>query len=300
MTRGYQKNSKVEKSKPIPMCNYHELAYKAYLENLRLENYSENTIKNYCNWFLLFLREFPERKPSGIQQGEIMDFMVKFRESPKWSATSQNQLINSIKYFYEHVLKRPRELYDLPRAKKPHQLPTVFSEKEVLSIINATDNLKHKTILCLAYAGGLRISEIMNMKIRDIDSERMVINIRQGKGKKDRMVMLSEKLLKMMREYYLKYKPGTWMFEGAGGDQYSLRSISKVFQACKRKAGITKKGGIHTLRHSFATHLYEGGTDILSIKELLGHNSLRTTMGYTHVSRKHVGKIQSPFDKLED
>ena len=182
-------------------------ALAAYVELLRLKNYSPNTIKNYRNWFLFFINYFPNRKPSTITKIEILDFLAAFRKSESWSATSQNQLINAIKFFYEKLLNRPREVYELPRAKKPYQLPTVFDESEVLAIIKATDNLKHKTILCLAYAGGLRISEIVNLKIYDVDSRRMVIVLRQAKGKKDRQVMLSEKLLIMFRAYYKKYKP---------------------------------------------------------------------------------------------
>lgn len=284
--------------RPRPLCDYHILALKAYTEILKLKDYSENTIRNYRNWFLIFLNHFPERKPSEITRDEIMYFLVGFRNSTKWSCTSQNQLINSIKFFYEQLLKRPRQVYELPRAKKPETLPTVFSASEVLAIIKATDNLKHKTILCMAYASGLRVSELVNLKIADIDSKRMVMMIRQAKGKKDRMVMLSEKLLIMLREYYKKYKPGIWIFEGSDGDQYSMRSIQKVMQNCKKKAGVLKKGSIHALRHSFATHLLESGTDIVHIKELLGHNSIRTTMQYTHVSTKSIGNIQSPLDKL--
>ena len=274
------------------------LAIRAYLEMMRLKNYSEHTIRNYRNWFIIFLQHFPMHKPSTITRNEILDFLVAFRKSTTWSATSQNQLINAIKFFYEKLLNRPKEYYDLPRPKKPEQLPTVFAESEVLAIIKATDNLKHKTILCLAYAGGLRISEIVNLKIGDIDSKRMVILLRQAKGKKDRIVMLSEKLLVMLRAYYNKYKPKSWLFEGQQGEQYSTRSIAKMIQQCKRKAKVFKKGGIHAMRHSFATHLLEGGTDLLSIKMLLGHNSLRTTMQYTHVSNKQISKIQSPLDKL--
>lgn len=265
---------------------------------LRLKNYSENSIRVYKNWFVKFLSCFPDQKPSTIDKVQILDLLSRFRNSSKWSATSQNQLINAIKFFYEKVLNHPREVYELPRAKKPYQLPSVFSESEVLAIIKAANNLKHKTILCLAYAGGLRVSEIINMKLKDIDSKRMVLNLRQAKGKKDRIVMLSEKLLIMMRAYFKEYKPKEWLFEGAGGEQYSTRSISKLVIVCKAKAKVTKKGSIHAFRHSFATHLLEGGTDLLSIKELLGHNSLRTTMTYTHVSTKHINKIQSPLDKL--
>ena len=276
----------------------HELALRAYVEMMRLKNYSYNTIKNYKNWFLFFLSHFENRKPSAITKNEILDFLVNFRNSEKWSATSQNQLINAIKFFYEKLLKNPKEVYELPRAKKPHQLPTVFSESEIVSIIKASDNLKHKTILCMAYAGGLRVSEIVNLKIYDIDSKRMVILLRQAKGKKDRIVMLSEKLLIMLRAYFKKYKPKVWLFEGRYGEQYSTRSISKVVEECKQKAKVHKKGSIHAMRHSFATHLLEGGTDLISIKQLLGHNSLRTTMQYTHISKKHISKIQSPLDKL--
>ena len=284
--------------KSVLSCASHLLAVQAYIEMLRLKNYSENTIRTYRHWFILFLQCFANRKPSTIGKNEILDVLVKYRNSKKWSATGQNQLINAIKFFYEKLLNRPRETYDFPRAKKPHQLPAVFAESEILSILKAAGNLKHKTIICLGYAAGLRVSEIVNMKIADIDSARMVINIRQAKGKKDRIVMLSEKLLIMLREYYILYKPKIWLFEGQGGDQYSSRSAQLVVAQAKIKAGIKKKGSIHALRHSFATHLYEGGTDLLSIKELLGHTSLRTTMQYTHVSKKNISKIQSPLDKL--
>ena len=225
--------------------------------------------------------------------------MLLNNEKNKPSASTQNVIINSIKFFYEEVLKRPREIYQLPRPQKENKLPAVFDEKEIAAIIKAADNLKHKTMLCLAYAGGLRVSEIVSLKIKDIDSARMVITIRQSKGKKDRIIMLSDKLLEMLRIYYKEYKPKVWMFEGPGKKQYSTRSVQKVLEQIKDKAGIKKEGSIHALRHSFATHLMEGGTDIMSIKELLGHDSLRTTSRYTHVSKKHIANIQSPLDKLD-
>ncbi len=273
-------------------------ALTAYLSLLKLKNYSDNTITVYRNWFIQFLFYFKDKKPSTITTPMIMDYLLTFRNSAKWSVTSQNQLINAIKFFYEKLLHRPLEVYHLPRAQKPEQLPTVFDESEISAIIKATDNLKHRTIICLAYAGGLRVSEIINLKISDVDSKRMVIYLRQAKGKKDRMVMLSEKLLVLLRTYYKEYTPGLWLFEGQKGEQYSTRSIQIVIAQAKDKAGILKKGSIHALRHSFATHLLEAGTDLLSIKELLGHNSLRTTMNYTHVSKKQISKIRSPFDKL--
>ncbi|MFI5218256.1 MAG: tyrosine-type recombinase/integrase [Bacteroidia bacterium] len=287
-----------ETVKQAPSNNMHWLALQAYVELLRLRNYSLHTIENYHSWFLFFLNYFPKHKPSAISKNEILDFMVSFRNSNRWSATSQNQLINAIKFFYEQLLNRPKAVYDLPRAKKETKLPTVFAEEEIKAMITAAGNIKHRVIICLAYSAGFRISEIINLKIGDIDSQRMVITIRQSKGRKDRQVMLSPVLLEMLREYYKIYKPAFWLFEGWKGMQYTTRSIGLMLQRIKAKAGVTKKGSIHAVRHSFATHLLEGGTDLLSIKQLLGHNSLRTTMTYVHVSKRHIQKIMSPLDKL--
>lgn len=275
-----------------------QLAVAAYSETLRLKNYSPNTLKNYRSHFISFLLWFGDIKPSLITKNMIMDYLVMLRRKENWSSTHQNQVINAVKFFYEKVLKQPRTVYDLPRAKKEWKLPPVFAEEEVKNILLALENLKHKTILCLAYACGLRVSEIVNMKLKDIDSKRMVITIRQGKGRKDRQVMLSEKLLVLLREYFKEYKPKAWLFEGQYGEQYTSRSVEEIIKKAKAKAGVTKKGSIHALRHSFATHLLEGGTDLISIKELLGHNSISTTSIYTHVSKKQLNKIQSPLDKL--
>lgn len=286
------------KEKPAPQNDFHREALKAYKALLQLKNYSSNTIKNYTSWFLIFLQHFPQRKPSTITRAEILDFLYAYRKSNKWSPTVQNQLINAIKFFYEQLLKRPAEHYDLPRAKEGQRLPSVFSASEIQKIIEACTNLKHRSMICLAYAGGLRVSEVVNLQIADVDSKRMVITVRHGKGNKDRQVMLSEKLLIILREYFRQYKPKIWLFEGKPGERYSDRSVQLVLQQAKRKAGIRKRGSIHALRHSFATHLLESGTDLLSIKALLGHNSLRTTMMYTHVSNKQISKIQSPLDKI--
>ena len=280
----------------LPETHYKAIA--SYVELLRLLNYSGNTINTYRNWFLMFLRYFNETKPSSITKDEIMDFLIQYRNSKKWSATGQNQLISSIKFFYEQLLKRPKANYDFPRADKPFQLPTVFAIEEVKDLITKTINLKHRTILCLAYSGGLRVSEIIGLKIKDIDSKRMVITLRAAKGKKDRQVMLSKVLLDMLRIYFVEFKPKLWLFEGQSKEQYSTRSIEEIMKQAKKRAGITKKGSIHGLRHSFATHLLEGGTDLMTIKELLGHSSITTTAIYTHVSTKMISKIQSPLDNI--
>ena len=286
------------KSNSIPET--HRVALQAYIDLLRLKNYSPNTIKTYKSLFITFLNNFPDHKPSTITKFQIMDFMLRLRNKTGWSSTQQNQLINAIKFFYEKLLKHPPDVYDLPRAKKEFKLPTVFSEEELKRILLATENLKHRSMLCLAYSAGLRISEIVNLKMQDIDRERMVITIRQAKGRKDRQVMLSAALLELLHIYYReeKNKPKVYLFEGQYAGQYSKRSIEHVMEQSKRKAGVRKKGSIHAIRHSFATHLMEGGTDLLTIKELLGHNSLTTTAIYTHVSKKHISKVQSPLDKL--
>ncbi len=202
------------------------------------------------------------------------------------------------KFYYEQVIKKPKEFYELQRPKKPIKNVTVFSENEVTNIINAITNIKHKAMLMIGYAAGLRISEIINLKIKDIDSERMMLHIRNGKGKKDREVILSETLLNVLRVYYKQFTPKLFLFEGQTGGVYSARSLQKIISEAKTKAGVTKEGSIHALRHSFATHLMEGGTDLSIIQKLLGHNDIKTTLRYTHVSKATIGKVKSPLDKL--
>ncbi|MBK9733137.1 MAG: tyrosine-type recombinase/integrase [Chitinophagaceae bacterium] len=281
------------------LSTFQQNAVTAYCDHIRLKQYSAATLKNYRSCFILFLLAFPEHKPSQIRKAEVMQFLVNHLNEHKPSASYYNLMINAIKFFYEEVLGKPREVYDLPRAKKENKLPAVFSAAEIKKMLGVTENLKHKTILSIAYAGGLRISEIVNLQVKEVDSTRMTITIRQGKGKKDRQVMLSEKLLLLLRMYYRQYKPAKYLFEGVNHEQYSVRSIQLVLKQAKKKAGIRKQGAMHALRHSFATHLLEGGTDLVSIKELLGHSSIRTTAIYTHVSTKSISKIQSPLDKLD-
>jgi site-specific recombinase XerD len=175
----------------------------------------------------------------------------------------------------------------------------VLSEGEVLRLLKQVENLKHKTALSLIYSAGLRVGELVNMKVTDIDSSRSQIRIRQGKGKKDRVSLLSTNILILLREYYKEYRPKEWLFEGQYGGQYSAGSIQAVFRRAKLAAGIKKNATVHTLRHSFATHLLERGTDLRYIQELLGHQSVRTTEIYTHVTEKGFKKIVSPFDNLD-
>lgn len=273
-------------------------ALRAYIEMLILRNYSENTIQNYVGSFVQFLIYFKDRRPSELSKAEIMDYLADKKKTQNWSSTLQNQHINAIKFFFEKLLNKPKEVYALPRAKREFRLPNVFAEDEVRRMILLTNNLKHRAVLCLAYAAGLRVSEVCNLKLSEIDSARMVIHIRQSKGKKDRQVMLSETLLILLREYFKKYKPAHYLFEGQNKEQYNVRSIQQVIHYAKERAGVKRGGSVHAIRHSFATHLLEGGTDLFTIKELLGHASISTTTIYTHLSRTQMNKIQSPLDKL--
>ena len=227
-----------------------------------------------------------------------MSYLLWLLEKKGCSETKVHTAVNAIKFYFEQVMKFPKEFYDLPRPKKPFKLPNILDEEEIIALIQGIDNLKHRAMIMAGYAGGLRVSEIIQLKVGDIDSKRMIIHIRCAKGKRDRIVPLSKKLLVTLREYYVQYKPVDYLFVGQFGGAYSARSAQKILMEAKKKVGINKKGSIHSLRHSYATHLMESGTDLRLIQELLGHNSIRTTMLYTHVSNKVIGKIESPLDKL--
>ena len=209
--------------------------------------------------------------------------------------------LNALKFYFEQVLRREKFFWEIPRPKKENQLPRVFSQDEIAAIINSVTNRKHKVMLMLAYSGGLRVSEVVLLKTYEIDSKRMTIRITAAKGKKDRLVTLSPVLLVMLREYAIEYKPNKkgYLFEGNTKDTaYSSRSLQEVMQAAKKKAGVIRPGSIHSLRHSFATHLIEKGTDVTMIQKLLGHNDLKTTLRYLHSSNKDLLKIISPLDDL--
>jgi site-specific recombinase XerD len=268
-----------------------------YSRLLRLKNYSLSTINTYTRHFEVFIEHFKGKDISELSKDQVMDFLL-IETQKGLSAAYQNQLVNSIKFYYEKVLGRQKEFYNLPRSKKPHKLPTVLSEEEITTLLDQPENLKHKCILFLIYSAGLRISEAVNMKVSDIDSKRNLIVVRGGKGKKDRTTLLSLKLLEMLRHYYKLFKPKEYLFEGETGGQYSVTTIQKVFNKALKTSGIRKKATVHSLRHSFATHLLERGTDLRYIQELLGHESSKTTEIYTHVTKKAMGRIVSPLDNL--
>jgi len=271
---------------------------KQMVRKLELKSYSMSTITSYRNTFSLFLDYYYTKDIDVLTKQDIEDYLLYLAKTKKYSEAAIHSSINAIKFYYEQVLKRGKENYQVQRPKKPIKNPTVFSENEITKIIYYISNLKQKMIVMTAYAAGLRASEIVNLRLKDIDSERMVINIKSAKGKKDRTVMLSSNLLILLRYYYNIYKPKEFLFEGQNGGAYSKRSINLFISAAKKKAGIIKEGSTHTLRHSFATHLLEGGTDLRLIQELLGHNDIKTTIRYTHVSTKLISKVQSPFDNM--
>lgn len=269
------------------------------VKTLLLKAYSKNTIALYKGEILSLMRLLKDKKIDSLTQNQIKSYLLWLLQTKKYSEAKVHTAINALKFYFEQVLYKPKMFFEIPRPKKPFKLPTVHSQNEVKKIIKAVSNIKHITMLMTGYAGGLRISEIVNLKIKDIDSERMVINIRNAKGKKDRQVSLSPLLLKQLRIYYKHYHPKEYLFEGIDGAMYAVRSLQQVFKGAKINSGNKKSGGIHSLRHSFATHLLEQGTDIKIIQELLGHNSLKTTEKYTHVSKKLISRIESPLDKLD-
>lgn len=269
-----------------------------YKDLLIQKRYSQNTQDIYCCYFKDFCVYFKGKDLSAITTEQINSYILNLIKSKNISISQQNQRINAIKFYYEKVLDRKKEYYELHRPRKENKLPKVLSKNEVKRILASSNNIKHKCILMLIYSAGLRRSELLNLVPTDIDSERMVIQINGAKGKKDRISLLSDNLLQMLRQYYKKYHPKQYLFEGQKGGKYSPTSVANILKKATLKAGIKKTVTPHMLRHSFATHLLEQGTDLRYIQELLGHESSKTTEIYTHVSKKAIDKIINPIDEF--
>ncbi len=266
---------------------------------LKSKRYSDSTIKTYTEALKSFLK-FNDTKPiEEITNNDVIKYNNEFILKHHLSASYQNQVVNSIKLFFRTVEQRSINIELIHRPRKEHLLPNVLSKEEVKDVLHALTNIKHRTMLSLIYSCGLRRSELLNLRSEHIDSKRNLIIIKQSKGKKDRIVPLSEKTLKMLRDYYTIYKPSTWLFEGQiANEQYDERSLSNVLKQAVAKTKITKPVTLHWLRHSYATHLLEAGTDLRYIQEILGHKSSKTTEIYTHVSTKSLQNIKSPFDDM--
>lgn len=270
--------------------------FKLWMQSKR---YSENTIGTYLDSIQTFLRYYAIKNLSEINNEDLINFNIEYIIANNYSASYQNQIVNAVKLFFRSIENKQLQPELIHRPKTQKQLPNVLSKEEIKLILNAHGNIKHKAMLSLIYSCGLRRSELLNLTLNDIDSKRGLVIIRQAKGRKDRMAPLSEKILSLLRDYYIAYKPTKWLFEGQGGKgQYDERSLASVLIQALRKSKITKPVTLHWLRHSYATHLLENGTDLRYIQEILGHSSSRTTEIYTHVSNKSLQKIVSPFDSL--
>ena len=267
-----------------------------YKDLLIQKRYSPNTQDIYFSYFKDFCVHFQYKILEEITTAQINGYILDLIKSKSISISQQNQRINAIKFYYEKVLGREKEYYELHRPRKEKKLPKVLSKNEIKRIFYETKNIKHKCILMLIYSAGLRRSELLNLKPTDIDSERMVIHINGAKGKKDRISLLSDNLLQLLRQYYKEYRPKEYLFVGQKGGMYSAASVANILKKAASKAGIKKTVTPHMLRHSFATHLLEQGTDLRYIQELLGHSSSKTTEIYTHVSKKAIDKIKNPMD----
>lgn len=269
---------------------------------MKLKAYSTSTITTYRNEFMQLLQLLKEKPADELSPDDLRRYMLYCFEKLRLTENTLHSRINAIKFYYEQVLGREKFFWEIPRPKKQVQLPRFFNQDEIAAIIKAAGTIKHKVMLMLAYAAGLRVSEVVAIKITDIDSKRMCIRISQAKGKKDRIVTLSPVLLVMLREYWKanKLNKRGYLFPGQyPGEPYSSRSIQMVLAEAKKKAGVLKPGSIHALRHSFATHLLDKGTDVTMIQKLLGHNDIKTTLRYLHVSNRDLLQVMSPLDDLK-
>ncbi len=287
----------------LPLTIYHSKTILQKLERfkqwLRSRRYSESTIVTYTEALKVFLNFYKHKPINEITNQDVIVFNNDYIFENKLSASFQNQIVNAIKLFFAKIENAKLNPELVHRPKKPKLLPNVLSKAEVKQILEAPTNIKHRTMLCLIYSCGLRRSELLYLKPEHVDSKRNVLLIKAAKGKKDRIAPLSDKTIALLRHYYKLYKPQQWLFEGQqAGEQYDARSLSNVLTQALEKTNIRRPVTLHWLRHSYATHLLEAGTDLRYIQEILGHKSSKTTEIYTHVSTKSLQKIISPFDTL--
>ena len=267
----------------------------SYFEKLEIKKYANNTVKTYVSCFEKFMNHYHESDIDDLNENDIRKYILSLVQNNQ-STSYINQAINSIKFYYEVVNGMPNRFYAIERPRKERKLPVVLSKEDVLKVIDSTNNLKHKCIVSLLYSAGLRRSELLNLIPQDIDSRRMVIRVNGAKGNKDRFTLLSKTILSDLREYFKQYRPEEYLFEGKYGGKYNANSVFKIVSNAAIKAGIRVKVSPHVLRHSFATHLLESGTDLRYIQILLGHNSSKTTEIYTHVATNNFNSIKNPLD----
>ncbi|MEP0365722.1 MAG: site-specific tyrosine recombinase/integron integrase [Cyclobacteriaceae bacterium] len=279
--------------------NEYRIALELMKTELMVSRYSASTINIYTYMFREFLKSVYPLPLHQVNKMHLQMYHRSLIHTKKVSRSYQNQSINAIKFYLERILKQDRQYIDLERPKRTQPLPQVLSLQEVSRILKNVSNLKHRTMLTVLYSAGLRMGELLSLKLGDIDSDGMRIWVREGKGVKDRITVLSPRLLEMLRHYYETYRPKTYLFESPGGKMYSASSVRKVLQRAVEKAHIKKHVKPHTLRHSFATHLLENGTNLRYIQMLLGHTNPKTTEIYTHVTTQKLDEVKSPLDLME-
>jgi site-specific recombinase XerD len=272
---------------------------KAYTDSLMVQRYSLRTFDAYLNAFVNYAKHIGLDKVAEASNNDVRSYLATL-SAQKISDSMLNTYVSALKFYYEKVLRQHKiDTKDIKRPRKGRHLPTILSIEEISRMIEVADNLKHRTIIYTLYSSGMRLNEILSLKIEDMWWDRDQIMVRGGKGKKDRVVPFSNVLKQLLLLYYEEYKPIYWLFEGQDRKhQYTASSMQKVIKSLKTKAKISKKVTAHTIRHCFATHLLEGGTDIRYIQELLGHKDIKTTLIYTHVTNDSIMKIESPLDKL--
>jgi site-specific recombinase XerD len=267
-----------------------------FTQDLQLRNYAPRTVCVYVSAVARFARHFG-RSPESLGAEDVRAYQLHLL-SEKASWCRFNQAVSALRLLYSLTLRRPDVVVMIPYGKKPKPLPAVLSADEVARLFAAVTNPRDLMILRTAYAAGLRVSEVVRLQVGDVDSSRMTLHVRAAKGRKDRIVPLSAVLLGLLRRYWREYRPSAWLFPGSPGRHLSASSVQR---ACKRAvgaSGISKKASMHTLRHSYATHLLEHGTDLATLQKLLGHNQLSTTLRYTHVGQQHLQRAVSPLDTL--
>ncbi len=272
--------------------------FQNFIDQLLLKAYSNNTLRTYLTEFAHLLKLLKSYSVKELSPERLKDYFLYCIKKEQIKENHLSSRINAIKFYFEQVLHRQQMFFDIPRPKKPQLLPKMLSKEEVKAIFKQVENPKHLLMLQLCYGMGLRVSEIVQLKWSDIHSQKGLVLIRAAKGKKDRYTKLPTSILDLIKKYFQTYQPKIYLFEGQYGGAYSVRSVQAVFKNAMQKAGIHRNIGIHGLRHSYATHLIESGADIRHLQLLLGHNSIKTTQIYTHVSDVSLYKINSPLDSL--
>lgn len=267
------------------------------INTLRVGHYSERTIDTYIGWLTRLAAHY-HRSPAELDSDQVQAFLLHLSEEEKLAWSTVNQALAACRFFYEKVLYRPHLELRIPSRRKSTYRAFAYSKTQMSAILASAANPKHRALLMCVYGAGLRVSEVVVLKPEHIESQRGLIRVEQGKGRKDRYTLLPERLLHELRSYYRCFAPGEWLFFGRDKTQpMPIGSAQKIFYLVRNRAGINR-GGIHTLRHSFATHLLEAGADLHELKRMMGHSAIKTTSGYIHISKEHLQTVRSPLDTL--